>query len=542
MATQRFLPSGDGTAEQVVPASSFSVGQILTKAEAAIRAAMPQTYWVRGEVLKYNPHSSGHHYIDLAERSDRGTQMCLNVVVWKRDWPAVSRKLRDAEVTIEAGQNMLFHGRLGIYTSQGKVALYVTDVCPEFTLGVVEAQRRALLERLKRENLIGLNRQRPLPDLPKNIALLSSRSADGRVDFLGVISRSGFGFHIHEIDIPVQGVGLAAGVWGALSVITRKYPELDAICIVRGGGSRADLSGWNDYDVCAAIARMPVPVIIGIGHEKDALVLDQVVHTSETTPTAAATFLCGMFREADERMRTAGRELVAAVEKRVATLRQVLERQKADCCRLAEETIKSLAHDHREVGNTFGAHARRLIGTQSSNLVGKRVAWSAAASSHLVSLKSRLTLWRQAIRSAAFHIRAIARKLDTDGGRLSSLADEQLRRNRRRLTDATSSIAASAKRRRTTAREEIAIAGNHIAIHATRRVAEARTNVGHLNDLVCVLDPIAILRRGFSITFDENGRAVRSPTGVKVGAQLQTRVAEGTIASVVSLSSVENPK
>jgi exodeoxyribonuclease VII large subunit len=541
MPTQHFLASGDGDPEAVVTAGSFTVGQILNKASVAIRAAMPQAYWVRGEVLKYNPHSSGHHYIELVERSDLGTQMCLTCAVWKRDWPVISRKLRDGGVTIAAGQQMLFYGRLGVYTAQGKLTLSVTDVYPEFTLGVVEAQRRALVERLTRERLIGLNRKRHLPDLPKTIALLSSRSADGRADFLGVIRRSGYAFLIHEVEIPLQGATLAAGVCSALKGITEKYPEIDAICIVRGGGGKGDLSGWNNYEVCAAIAKMPVPVIIGIGHEKDGLVLDKVVHTTETTPTAAANFLSGIFREADERMRTAGRELLAAVESRFSTLRQNLEQQRADCCRLAVDTVESIADDHREKGDSFSAHARRLIGTQSSDLVTKRVEWSAAVSARLLSLSSRVTGWRQAIQSAAIEIRAVARRLDTEAGRISSLADAQLRRNRGHMIASASSVAASAKRRWKAAFKGMVDAGKEIAVHSTRRIAEARTKVGHLNDLVCVLDPAAILRRGFSITFDEEGRAVRSPAAVKVGTQLQTRVAEGTIASVVTSPSVENP-
>src|SRR5262249_30571898 len=163
-----------------------------------------------------------------------------------------------------------------------------------------EAQRRAVLARLQRERLTGLNQRIEMAAVPLRVAVLSSRNAAGLRDFETVLSNSGYAFSVLRCEVPVQGPMVERAVCRALEVLALKQAELrlDAVCIVRGGGSATDLGCWNSYAICAAIARMPVPVITGIGHERDRVAADEVAHATAPTPTAAAELLCSLARNA----------------------------------------------------------------------------------------------------------------------------------------------------------------------------------------------------------------------------------------------------
>ena len=198
---------------------------------------------------------------------------------------------------------------------------------PEFTLGQIEAQRRAVLARLQREKLIGLNRRVEMPAVPLRVAVLSSRNAAGLRDFEEVLSKSSYAFSVLRCEVPVQGPMVERSVCRALEVLTLKQKEqkLDAICIVRGGGSATDMGWWNSYAICAAIARMPIPVITGIGHERDRVAADEVAHASAPTPTGAAEFLCSLARTADSELREAAGRMAAVVAQRLAGAAQAVE-------------------------------------------------------------------------------------------------------------------------------------------------------------------------------------------------------------------------
>jgi exodeoxyribonuclease VII large subunit len=151
------------------------VSEVIRGVGAALRRAFPRSLWVKGEVSDYRAPNQGHHYFNLVERLQDGSQAVLPCAVWKSKWPQVCQKLLNGGIALTSGQEMLFLGSVKLYDGAGKLTFHVADVLPEFTLGQIEARRRAVLARLQRENLIGLNRRVEMPAVPLRVAVLSSR-------------------------------------------------------------------------------------------------------------------------------------------------------------------------------------------------------------------------------------------------------------------------------------------------------------------------------------------------------------------------------
>ena len=346
-----------------------TVGQAVRDVADAIRSTFPNPIWVRGEVSEYKRAASGHHYLTLVERID-GAETVLSGIVWRTAWDAVGPKMEMAGVEIAPGQDMLFRGRLGVYESGGKLQLYVSDVFPEFTLGRIEADRLSVLRRLTERGLVGLNLQLIFPDLPLRIALVGSRNSDGMRDFYQTLLRSPYRFDIMFAEAAVQGPNVEHSVCRTLDALGRGHREmgLDAVCIVRGGGSATELGCWNSFPICEAIARMPIPVVTGIGHERDRVAADEVAHSAAATPTAAAEVFCRAVAAAEARV-YAATEVVARVGKaEIGRAQEKLARTRRVIADHAGGLIASLPGRFDAIVDQVAAHARRGLAAGSHDV------------------------------------------------------------------------------------------------------------------------------------------------------------------------------
>jgi exodeoxyribonuclease VII large subunit len=156
-----------------VPPAAYSVSEVIDIAAEAVKLTFPEEIWIQGEVANYRPAGSNRHcYFDLAERQNaengRKWDAAVTAIIWKQRWPSLSAKLRAAGVEIQNGQEMLFRARVRLFDGGGKLSLHITDVFPEFTLGRIEQERRAILARLEGEGLLGINQRLSLPPVPLN--------------------------------------------------------------------------------------------------------------------------------------------------------------------------------------------------------------------------------------------------------------------------------------------------------------------------------------------------------------------------------------
>lgn len=397
-------------------ANVLTVRQLNEAIQGALLAAFSAPVWVRGEIqrLPVDAARRKHVYFELHEARGgeaAAYQVPIALLGWDRDRFGLGRYLdgSDPDFQLRDQLEVCFQCRVDFYPPFGKVQLRIVGVDPFFTLGRLEARRREVLAALKAAGLLERNRGLPLADLPLRVGLVTSAGSAAESDFRSGLTSCGYPFAVDLIDCRMQGDQTAPQVVQALARLAGR--GVDVIVITRGGGSRADLSWFDQQALCEAIARCPVPVVTGIGHEIDRSLADEVAHTSCKTPTAAAELLVGRVRAADDRMRQAAVALAEAV---------------ADALRDAEARLAGTLR--------LGALAERALRDERVRLHGQAARLDACVARRLAAAQHRLTTAAGDVRLAAGHrlaaatdrTRYLAGRLDREAARRLRSAAERL--------------------------------------------------------------------------------------------------------------------
>ena len=261
----------------------------------SLEQCLPDEYWVQAELSDVRTNSTGHCYLEFIQKDPRSN----NLIAKARGtiWANVYRLLKPyfEESTGQAfvsGIKVLVQVTVSFHELYG-YSLTVQDIDPTYTLGDMARRRREILKQLEEEGVLTLNKELEMPVLPQRIAVVSSPTAAGYGDFCHQLKNNSRGFFFHTDLFPalMQGDRVEESVLSALDAILNRQEDFDAVVIIRGGGATSDLSGFDTYLLAAACAQFPLPIITGIGHERDDTVLDSVAHTRVKTPTAAAEYL-----------------------------------------------------------------------------------------------------------------------------------------------------------------------------------------------------------------------------------------------------------
>ena len=261
----------------------------------SLEQCLPDEYWVQAELSDVRTNSTGHCYLEFIQKDSRSN----NLIAKARGtiWANVYRLLKPyfEESTGQAfvsGIKVLVQVTVSFHELYG-YSLTVQDIDPTYTLGDMARRRREILKQLEEEGVLTLNKELDMPVLPQRIAVVSSPTAAGYGDFCHQLKNNSRGFFFHTELFPalMQGDRVEESVLSALDAILNRQEDFDAVVIIRGGGATSDLSGFDTYLLAAACAQFPLPIITGIGHERDDTVLDSVAHTRVKTPTAAAEYL-----------------------------------------------------------------------------------------------------------------------------------------------------------------------------------------------------------------------------------------------------------
>lgn len=245
----------------------------------------------------------GHCYMELIEKDSAGTTRAkIRAMIWSGTLSALRRKFYDATGRdIASGMKVLVRGSATHHSIYG-LSFTISDIDPSFTLGDMERVRREILERLTREGVIEKNRRLQLSPAPQRIAVISAEGAAGYGDFMNQIAVNPEGFAIYTLLFPatMQGERTAATVMEALDKVemTVATGKWDAVAIIRGGGATTDMNGFDNLELARRVATFPLPVIVGIGHERDRTVLDEIACIRCKTPTAVAAFIVDTLRMA----------------------------------------------------------------------------------------------------------------------------------------------------------------------------------------------------------------------------------------------------
>ena len=342
---------------------TLTVSELGDLIRLALEAAMPYGVWVEGEIRGISRSRNGHVYFDLvepAETSGEAPLATLPVVLFRDSRDRVNRVLKrhGDPIRMTDGVRIRVQGVVDYYSPQGRMQLRMSAIDPTFTLGVLAAEREALLRELSDSGLLHTNASCEMSAVPLRVGLVTSLRSAAHADMITVFERSELAFTLVEVDTPVQGLGAEHRIAAAIQAASQA--DVDIIVLARGGGSKTDLAVFDHAVVAHAIASAPVPVFSGVGHDIDRSVADEVAHTAHATPTAAAqavvTIVADWLARLGEREAAVvhhSRRAIAAADHRIDLLRRSI----------AGSTNAAVARaEHRLAGNSarLGRSARRV--------------------------------------------------------------------------------------------------------------------------------------------------------------------------------------
>lgn len=282
--------------------NKFSLFELNKLIKEVISRSLPDSYWVIAEISEINEHPSGHCYLELIQK-DEATDS-IKAKAKATIWSYTYRMLKPYFETmtnrpLSRGMSVLVNVQIIFHELYG-YSLNIIDIEPSFTLGDIELKRRETISKLVSDGVMEMNKEQELDLLPKRIAIISSSSAAGLQDFINQLTNNPFGYKFYYQIFPaiMQGDDAESSIVNSLNKIYDQKEEFDAVAIVRGGGAQADLACFDSYQLSSNIAQFPIPILTGIGHDKDISVADLVAYKSLKTPTAVAEFLISKFNEA----------------------------------------------------------------------------------------------------------------------------------------------------------------------------------------------------------------------------------------------------
>ena len=278
--------------------------ELQTKLKEGIDCLFPSRLWVKAEVSAIKARPGGHCWLELSQSNDGGLVAKASAVIWSSRYRFIAPYFESVTgSSLSEGMVILVEVQPN-YSQLYGFSLIINDIDPEYSLGVKELERQRTIERLKSEGLFGLQKELDLPALPYRLAVVSAEDAAGYRDFVRHIEENPYGFSYDITLFPalMQGVECPSSIISALDAVMDSGIHFDAVLILRGGGSKLDLSCFDDYDLSAVIAQFPLPVMTAIGHDQDFHVCDMVAYAYLKTPTALADELISIYEDEDARL------------------------------------------------------------------------------------------------------------------------------------------------------------------------------------------------------------------------------------------------
>lgn len=272
----------------------FSLYALNALVHEAVSNALPDEYWVEAELAECRERN-GHCYMELVEKDERSNSPIAKASAkcWRQTWTLLHATfLRATGQPLRAGMKVLLRVYPQFHEAYG-FSWIVSDIDPTYTIGDLARRRQEIIKTLKVQGVFDLQRELRLSPFAQRIAVISAESAAGYGDFCRQLLDNEYNLQFHTELFPaiMQGERVEHSVIQALNLINNRIDDFDAVVIIRGGGATSDMSGFDTLPLAENVANFPLPIITGIGHDRDECVLDMVSHTRVKTPTAAATLL-----------------------------------------------------------------------------------------------------------------------------------------------------------------------------------------------------------------------------------------------------------
>lgn len=307
--------------------SVLSLSQLNKYVSDAVNRVAEDGVWIVAEINSLQDR--GHCYLELIEK-DLDTDAIVakaNATIWRNVFVGLKMKFfKESGLQLSAGMKVLIMGKPTFHPQYG-YSINITDIDPSYTVGDAALRRAAIVKRLKSEGVYDMNRTIPLPLLIKRIAVVSARGAAGYGDFMHHLesNQGGYKYNVKLFEAIMQGESAEASICEALDAVAMRSDEFDVVVIIRGGGALSDLSCFDKYELAFAVAQFPLPVLTGIGHDRDVSVVDEVACQMLKTPTAVAAFLIDSTMAQEIRINTLAQNLSDCVIRYIQTHQSQLD-------------------------------------------------------------------------------------------------------------------------------------------------------------------------------------------------------------------------
>lgn len=346
---------------------SISLKELLARLRAVVSESFDSLYWVRADISDLREDASrGHCYLELVEKKDG---KLIEAKVRASIWAGTYRILKpyffqETGQFLSTGMKVLVQVSLTFHEQFG-LSCVIHDIDPTFTLGDIARKRQETIAQLKEDGVWDMNKSLDLPMLIQRIAVISSSSAAGYEDFCNQLRNSGRNYYYSTTLFPavVQGEHAADSVVAALDRIYDRIEEFDVVVIIRGGGATTDLLAFDEYSIAASVAQFPLPVLTGIGHERDESVTDMVAHTRCKTPTAVAAFILDRTRSMEIVLEEMEDRLASSLQRRMEQeslrLTSDAEKLKRICQYQVKLTFQHLQMQKERLKSSFDSFSKR---------------------------------------------------------------------------------------------------------------------------------------------------------------------------------------
>ena len=469
----------------------------LFELQQQVKGSLDDTFsmpvWVKAEISEMTVNRSGHCYLDLIETGS-GTDTVIarcRATIWSYTFRMLKPYFETTSgQTFTEGLKVLLQAKVEYHEVFG-FSLNIRDIDPVYTLGDLARQRREIIRKLQEDGVFEMNKELELPLVTQRIAIISSPTAAGLQDFLDQLHNNPhqFVFYTKLFPAVMQGNEAPRSIMNALDLIFEYEDMFDAVIIIRGGGAQIDLACFDQYELAFNVAQFPLPVITGIGHDKDDTVIDLVAHTRMKTPTAVAEFLISGALQFSQQIAELENHFVELVNEQL-------------------EQNKNRLNDAADLLNHL---VNEMIVTQQNRL---KIAQIQLANRTEAFLKGQQSELKQLTIGAKNKTnRFVTRQnhlLDQSGNKLNFVFREQMLKSKNQLGQFQYLI----------------------KIRSTETIRTEKKNLSSIQEKLRLVDPQNILKRGYSLTM-LNGKIVKSIKQIKEGDLLETRLSDGMVESTV---------
>ncbi len=451
--------------------------------------AFPALVWVVAEISELKENRNGHCYLELVEK--KGDRMIARArgTIWSYTYRMLKPYFETSTgERFSHGLKILVQVAVAFHPVYG-LSLNIKDIDPAYTMGDMALQRKEILERLQKEGVFSMNKELDLPLVPQKIAVISSKTAAGYQDFMEqlTMNSAGIRFYTRLFEATMQGTEAAPSIIRALERIFQYDDFFDAVAIIRGGGATADLSSFDNYDLAFNVTQFPLPVITGIGHEKDDTVIDLIAHTRMKTPTAVAEFFINGATVFWERLNSLQEEVVASVREDVLDRSRKLETIAGDIQRSVSQFIFEKQNQLSRRGNQIHQQVGRFSYNRKHEL-----------NHYQYTLRTNLSAWKQ-----------VKREDITQKQQMLKTRVREMLYQRETFLD----------RRKDQFKNDV-----------SRMLVRAHERIQVNEKTMRLLNPENVLKRGYTISMKE-GRIVKSVHQLSENDDMETRFSDGKVKS-----------